>query len=151
ALARRLAEESVARLFLPFVALQQVALAASSSSVEAFPASLREVMSAGEQLYVTPQVAALFARLPGAQLHNHYGPPETHAVTGLALAGDAAAWPERPSIGRAVDHARVFLLDAWLQPAPMGVPGEIWVGGAGLGRGYLGRPELTAERFLPDP
>ncbi len=151
ALARRLAEESVGRLFLPFVALQQVALAAASSPGEAFPASLREVMSAGEQLYVTPQVAALFARLPGAGLHNHYGPSEAHAVTWLALEGDAAEWPERPSIGRPVDHARVFLLDAWLQPAPAGVPGEIWVGGAGLARGYFDRPELTAERFLPDP
>jgi amino acid adenylation domain-containing protein len=151
ALTRLLAEEQVERLFLPFVALQQVALAALETDGEAFPASLREVMSAGEQLHVTPQVAALFARLPGAALYNHYGPSETHAVTGLDLTGDPALWPERPAIGGPVDHARVFLLDAGFQPVPAGVPGEVWVGGAGLARGYLGRPELTAERFLPDP
>ena len=157
ALTRLLAAEQVERLFLPFVALQQVALAAletadaGNAGDPAFPASLREVMSAGEQLHVTPQVAALFARLPRATLYNHYGPSETHAVTWLDLTGDPALWPERPAIGGPVDHARVFLLDAGFQPVPQGIPGEVWVGGAGLARGYLGRPELTAERFLPDP
>ncbi len=149
ALAALLADEAVERLFLPFVALQQVATAAIAGGP--FPASLREVMSAGEQLYVTPQVAELFGRLPGAELHNHYGPSEAHAVTWLRLTGEPAGWPERPSIGRPIDHARAFLLDAWLQPAPLGVPGDIWVGGPGVGRGYLGRPELTADRFMPDP
>jgi amino acid adenylation domain-containing protein len=148
ALTRLLAEQRVERLFLPFVALQQLAMAALEAGCHLH---LREVMSAGEQLYVTPQVAELFARLPGAELHNHYGPSETHAVTWLDLAGDPAAWPERPPIGEPIDHARVFLLDAGLQPVPLGVAGEVWVGGAGLARGYLGRPRLTAERFLPDP
>ncbi len=153
ALARLLADERVERLFLPFVALQQVAIAAigtmaGEAGAGGLPASLREVMSAGEQLYVTPQVAELFARLPGSSLHNHYGPSETHAVTWLALAGDAAGWPERPSIGRPVDHARTFLLDAWLQPVPVGVAGEIWVGGAGLGA-RLSRAPGAHRRALP--
>ncbi|MES1244348.1 MAG: non-ribosomal peptide synthase/polyketide synthase [Acidobacteriota bacterium] len=148
ALARLLAEERVERLFLPFVALQQLAMAGLEG---AFPSSLREVMSAGEQLYVTPQVAAMFSRLPGAELHNHYGPSETHAVTWLRLSGDPAAWPERPPIGGPIDHARVYVLDPDLNPVPLGVAGEIWVAGAGLARGYLRRPRLTAERFLPDP
>jgi amino acid adenylation domain-containing protein len=150
ALVRLLAEERVERLFLPFVALQQVAIAALEAE-GSFPEGLREVLSAGEQLYVTPPVAELFSRLPGAELHNHYGPSETHAVTWLALTGDAARWPERPAIGVPLDHARVFLLDAGLQPVPVGVAGEVWAGGAGLARGYPGRPRLTAERFLPDP
>ncbi len=108
-------------------------------------------MSAGEQLYVTPQIAALFAALPGSALYNHYGPSETHAATWLALEGDPAAWPERPTVGRPLDRARVFLLDPDLRPVPAGVPGELFVGGAGLARGYVGQPELTAERFVPDP
>src|SRR6185295_6291617 len=107
--------------------------------------------SAGEQLHVTPQVAALFAALPGAALYNHYGPSETHAATWLALAGKPGAWPARPTVGRAVDHARVFLLDGDLQPVPAGVAAEVYGGGAGLARGYLVQPGLTAERFLPDP
>jgi amino acid adenylation domain-containing protein len=148
ALLRLLAKQRVERLFLPFVALQQLALAARLGE---FPAHLREVMSAGEQLYVTPQVAALFAALPGAALYNHYGRSETHAATWLPLAGAPAGWPERPAVGRPLDHARVFLLDADLRPVPVGVPGELFVGGAGLARGYFFQPELTAERFLPDP
>ncbi len=147
ALVRLLAGQRVERLFQPFVALQQLAVAAAGGPP---PASLREVMSAGEQLHVTPQVAALFARLAGAELHNHYGPSETHAATWLRLEGDPALWPQIPTIGRPVDHARLFLLDAGLQPVPAGVPGEVWIGGAGLARGYM-RADLTAERFLPDP
>ncbi|HET9227885.1 MAG TPA: condensation domain-containing protein, partial [Thermoanaerobaculia bacterium] len=148
ALARLLAEQRIERLFLPFVALQQLAMAALEGEL---PLHLREVMSAGEQLYVTPQVAELFSRLPGAELHNHYGPSETHAATWLDLHGDPSRWPERPPIGVPLDHTRLFLLDADLNPVPAGVAGEVWVGGPGLARGYLDRPHLTAERFLPDP
>jgi amino acid adenylation domain-containing protein len=147
ALVRLLAEERIERLFQPFVALQQLAMAAGDGPL---PASLREVMSAGEQLHVTPQMAALFARLPGSSLYNHYGPSETHAATWLPLHGDPGGWPESPTVGGPLDHARVFLLDADLQPVPDGVVGEIWVGGVGLARGYM-RADLTAERFLPDP
>ncbi len=148
ALVRLLAEERIERLFQPFVALQQLAMAAADDGP--LPAALREVMSAGEQLHVTPQVAALFARLPGISLYNHYGPSETHAATWLALHGDPGRWPESPTIGGPLDHARVFLLDADLRPVPVGVPGELWIGGVGLARGYM-RADLTAERFLPDP
>ncbi len=154
ALCRMLAEQRIERLFMPFVALQQLAVAAGTPGVleaAAFPAALREVMSAGEQLYVTPEIAALFARLPGAALYNHYGPTETHVATWLPLGGDPRGWPERPAIGRPLDQARVLLLDERLRRVPLGVAGEIWVAGAGLARGYLGRPDLTAERFLPDP
>ncbi len=185
ALLRLLAAERIERLFVPLVALQQLAVAAAESQgrdsrdfrdsrdyrdeegsrpgdlllvpevpgVPEVPSSLalREVMAAGEQLYVTPQVRALFAALPGSVLHNHYGPTETHAATWLTLDGDPARWPERPSIGRPLDNARIFLLGPGLEAVPAGVPGELYVGGAGLARGYFGRPDLTAERFVPDP
>ncbi|HSS78404.1 MAG TPA: amino acid adenylation domain-containing protein, partial [Thermoanaerobaculia bacterium] len=91
------------------------------------------------------------AGLPGAVLFNHYGPSETHVATWLALDGDPAGWPERPSVGRPYDNARIFLLGPDLGVVPAGVPGELYVGGAGLARGYVAHPELTAERFMPDP
>jgi len=148
ALLRLLAAERVERLFAPLVALQQLAVASAEDGADL---SLREVMAAGEQLYVTPQVRAFFAALPDAVLFNQYGPTETHVNTWLTLDGDPAEWPERPSIGRPIDNDRVFLLGPAQESVPAGVPGELYVGGAGLARGYLARPDLTAERFVPDP
>ncbi|HKI06704.1 MAG TPA: amino acid adenylation domain-containing protein [Thermoanaerobaculia bacterium] len=89
-------------------------------------------------------------RFPGAALQNIYGPTE--------VAIDAATWTCAPlpagrsvPIGRPVAGKRLLVLDAALDPAPAGVPGELYVGGPGLARGYLGQPALTAERFVPDP
>jgi len=153
-LARRLAEADVERLFLPFVALQQLAdrLARPETPV---PGRLRRVITAGEQLQVTPQVVEAFRRLSaatgGTALHNHYGPSETHVVTELILEGDPARWPALPSIGRPISGVTAHVLDHALSPVPMGVPGELFLGGLSPARGYLGRPEQTAERFLPDP
>jgi amino acid adenylation domain-containing protein len=144
-----LAERSVERLFLPFVALQQLAEAARARPGVHPP--LREVVTAGEALQITPAVAALFVSLPGARLHNQYGPTETHVVTAETLTGPPASWPALPPIGRPVDGDLVRVLDPGLEPCPAGVPGELCLGGAALARGYLGRPDETAARFIPDP
>jgi amino acid adenylation domain-containing protein len=142
--------ERVERLFLPFVALRQLAEAAEARGRGG--ESLRDVVTAGEQLQVTRAVHSWFGRLPECRLHNQYGPTESHVVvTALTLADDPASWPAHPSIGRPLARAAIRLLDPALQPVPAGVPGEIHIGGAALARGYLDRPELTAERFVPDP
>ncbi|MBL8344484.1 MAG: amino acid adenylation domain-containing protein [Rubrivivax sp.] len=141
-----IAERGVHRIFMPYVALQMLA----EASRDAAPGTLRDVVSAGEQLQVTPAIRALFARLPGAQLHNHYGPTESHVVTAHELDGDAAAWPDIPPIGAALPHVRVALraedgnVDASL------AEGELLLGGDTLAHGYLGRTDLSAERFRSD-
>ncbi|GGS82868.1 amino acid adenylation domain-containing protein [Nonomuraea spiralis] len=88
---------------------------------------------------------------PGTLVVNEYGPTET--VVGCCAyevaAGDAPAGPV--PIGRPVAGTRLYVLDGSLRPTPAGLPGELYVAGAGVARGYLGRPGLTAERFLPDP
>ncbi|HEY0133948.1 MAG TPA: amino acid adenylation domain-containing protein, partial [Nannocystis sp.] len=85
---------------------------------------------------------------PGRRVVNAYGPTEATVVaTWFACRADGAA----PPIGRPLRGVTVHVLDAAMQPVPIGVPGELYVGGNGVARGYLGRPELTAERFLPDP
>src|SRR5439155_4884377 len=86
------------------------------------------------------------------RMFNLYGPTETTMfVTYRPIrAADTKDGP-RSVIGRPVAGRRVHLLDAFLRPVPIGVPGEICIGGAGLARGYLARPDLTAERFVPDP
>ncbi|MEW5926813.1 MAG: amino acid adenylation domain-containing protein [Gemmatimonadota bacterium] len=140
--------EGVERLFMPSVALQHLAEAAEARGL--VPSRLREVVTAGEQLRVTEPLRRWLAAV-GAPLHNQYGPSETHVATALALEGDPAAWPLLPAIGAPVANARCYVLDGGLRPAPVGVPGELYLGGACVARGYLGRPDLTAERFLPDP
>ena len=84
-------------------------------------------------------------------MHNHYGPSETHVVTALTLDEQPENWPARPSIGAPIWNTRMYVLDAGLEPVPVGVAGELYIAGAGLARGYLNRPGLTAERFVADP
>ncbi len=146
----------IARVFLPSIALQALAGAAADQPADRpadrpAPRALRELVTAGEQLQVTARVRQLCRRLPGVRLHNHYGPTEAHVVSALALAGEPLDWPALPAIGRPIPGATIRLLDGWLEPVAIGVPGEIYIGGVCLARGYHGRPELTAERFLPDP
>jgi amino acid adenylation domain-containing protein len=142
-------QQKINRLFLPFVALQALADAAAATQV--YPESLREVMTAGEQLKLTPALVAFFEALPGCVLFNQYGPTECHVVTQLRLAGPPTAWPALPTIGQPIANALVVILDEDLWPAPDGEIGEIGLGGACLAEGYLHQPALTAEKFLPWP
>ena len=109
--------------------------------------SLRHVICSGEALPFHLQEQ--FFKLLPAQLHNLYGPTEA--------AVDVTHWTcQRDSerkfvpIGRPVANTKVYVLDGNMQPVPIGVPGELYIGGVQVGRGYHNRPELTAERFLPD-
>ncbi|HIK04822.1 MAG TPA: amino acid adenylation domain-containing protein [Trichormus sp. M33_DOE_039] len=144
ALFNLLTQQGVERLFLPFVALQQ--LAEVSANVESLP-PLREIITAGEQLQVTPALKNFLQRLGNCTLHNQYGPTETHVVTAFTLEGDVNEWPILPPIGQAIANTQTYILDKYLQPVPMGVRGELYIGGANLARGYLNRPDLTAEKF----
>jgi non-ribosomal peptide synthase protein (TIGR01720 family) len=148
ALARLLSEARVERLFLPFVALQQLAGAVAAGAP--LPVHLRDLVTAGEQLQITPAIADLI-RCTGCRLHNHYGPSESHVVTAHTLVGDPGTWPPLPPIGRPIAGAQVRILDGRLRPLPVGAPGELCIGGLSLARGYWGRADLTAERFVCDP
>jgi acyl-coenzyme A synthetase/AMP-(fatty) acid ligase len=108
--------------------------------------SLRYVICSGEAL-PAPLQDRFLARLPSAELHNLYGPTEA--------AVDVTAWRCRAGdatvpIGAPVANTRVYVLDDPGLPVPTGVPGELFLGGVQVARGYLGRPSLTAERFVPD-
>ena len=141
-LARWLAEQQVTTLhFVPSM------LRAFLEAEGAEALALRRVIASGEAL--PPEVAArFFDRFPDAELHNLYGPTEAAVdVTAHRCRPGEAAVP----IGRPIANLGVHLLDVHGEPVPPGTPGELFIGGAGVGRGYANRPDLTAERFVPDP
>ncbi|ARZ71697.1 peptide synthetase [Streptomyces albireticuli] len=148
-LLRLLDREGVERVFLPYVALQQ--LAETSAALGLVPRALRVLVSSGEQLRVTQEIRTLCAALPGAVLENQYGPTETHVATAFTMTGDPATFPALPPIGRPVAGAEAHVLDDRMRPVPAGARGVIHLGGGCLADGYEGRPDLTKERFVPHP
>ncbi|CAK0769723.1 Amino acid adenylation domain-containing protein/thioester reductase domain-containing protein [Gammaproteobacteria bacterium] len=144
-----LMEQEIERLFLPPVALHQLSMTAID--LEITPFHLREVITAGDQLQITPTVINFFSNLHHCSLHNHYGPSETHVVTAFTLHGSSSTWPKLPPIGQPIDNNQILLLDETLQQVPLGNCGELYIGGVGLARGYINRPELTAARFIRNP
>ncbi|MDF5726912.1 MAG: amino acid adenylation domain-containing protein, partial [Rhizonema sp. PD38] len=116
------------------------------------PASLRIVIVGGEeaQLEKVKHWHTCVAHLPHPpQLFNSYGPTEATVITTLHRFNSAAV--TSVSIGRPISNAQVYILDQYLQSVPIGVPGELHIGGASLARGYWQRPELTAEKFIQNP
>ena len=110
------------------------------------PGSVRTVNLAGEPLPTA--LVKQIHELPGIKkVYDLYGPSETTTYSTCALRS-----VEGPAtIGRPIANTRIYILDPRLQPVPIGLPGEIFIGGDGVARGYLNRPDLTAEKFIPDP
>jgi len=134
------------------------AMLEESGALAGTPA-LRALLTGGDALHRRPEPGSTF------DLINHYGPTESTVVatcspvlpappaSPAAQAAQGAPGPSLapPPIGRPIANLRTYVLDRSLEPVPIGVPGELHVAGVGLSRGYLGRPALTAERFVPDP
>ncbi|CAM8828998.1 amino acid adenylation domain-containing protein [Burkholderia pseudomallei] len=106
-------------------------------------AGMRTLLIGGDRLSRWPD-----SMPPGQMLVNNYGPTE---ATVVATSGRLQPGEATPPIGRPIANTRVYVLDAWLRPAPIGVAGELYIGGVQVARGYLNRPELTRERFIDDP
>ncbi|MEV0174181.1 amino acid adenylation domain-containing protein [Streptomyces sp. NPDC050803] len=124
------------------------ALAARFATDTSAFASLTEIASTGEQLRLSESVIAFFEALPDCRLINNYGPAETHVVTSYRFTGPPHTWPRHAPIGRPIQNVTLAVLDPDGQPAPHGAVGELVIGGVCVATGYLGQPELTAERFL---
>ncbi len=108
--------------------------------------SLRELLVGGEALPLA--LAAQLGRTVGGGIHNMYGPTETAIWSTTQLLGKNGG---DVTIGRPLANTEIYLLDKHGQPVPVGLPGELFIGGDGVARGYLNRPELTAEKFVSHP
>jgi amino acid adenylation domain-containing protein len=141
-------EQGINELLAPHLAIEALAAVTREQGVEV--PTLTEIAQAGEAFRLTENIR-YFSRTPGRQLRNHYGPAETH----VCIAYDVPQiWDEAmhiAPIGRPIWNIQVYVLDSGLEPVPAGVAGELYIAGIGLARGYLGRPELTAQRFVANP
>jgi amino acid adenylation domain-containing protein len=136
ALIRLLRDQTVTNITIPPSSL-------ATLPIEGLP-SLRTIIVAGE-----PCSADLVARwASGHRFFNAFGPTEATVWATVAECVDVG---RKPPIGRPIANTQIYLLDAHLQPVPIGVSGEVHIGGAGLARGYLNRTDLTAEKFIPNP
>ncbi|HEY0733388.1 MAG TPA: amino acid adenylation domain-containing protein [Herpetosiphonaceae bacterium] len=112
------------------------------------PPSVRVINLAGEPLS-RALADGLYQAVPTTRVYNLYGPSEDTTYSTYTLV--APHEPRPPTIGRPIANSQAYVLDAQMQPVPIGAVGELYLGGVGLARGYLGRPDLTAEKFIPDP
>ncbi|MCX6046750.1 MAG: amino acid adenylation domain-containing protein [Chloroflexi bacterium] len=150
--------------FLHFLAEQKISIASLPSAywhqwamsmaidMAPLPAHLRLVITGMD--VVQAEAFALWQAKIGSRVRwiNVYGPAETTCASTFYEAdfATAAQWPRVP-IGRPIANTTLYVLDAALNPTPIGVPGELYIGGAGVARGYINQPALTAEKFIPDP
>lgn len=148
ALARFISQQAIEKLFLPVTALLQLAEAVDGN--RHVPTALREVITTGEQMHITPAVANFFLRTD-AILHNHYGATEFQDATTHTVDGDPKGWPPLVPVGRPLHNVQVYLLDDAQHPVRIGKEGEFCIGGVGVARGYHNRPDLTDEKFIPNP
>ncbi|MCP4156895.1 MAG: amino acid adenylation domain-containing protein, partial [bacterium] len=113
--------------------------------VRLIPHVVRHIVTAGEQVVVNDKFREYLQR-EKVYLHNHYGPSETHVVTTLTLEPEEKI-PTLPSIGNPIANTQIYIMDKGQNLLPQNIAGELYIGGAAVGRGYLNNPELTAERF----
>ncbi|MGV0104585.1 Non-ribosomal peptide synthetase [Nostoc sp. DSM 114160] len=144
-----LQEKQIQRMFLPVVGLQQLAEVALGNDI--VNTGLQEIITSGEQLQITPAISLWLSQLTDITLHNQYGPSESHLATSYTLPNAIDTWPLLPSIGRPISNTQIYILDKYLQPVPVGVQGEVYIAGALLAQGYFNRPQLTQEKFIPNP
>jgi surfactin family lipopeptide synthetase A len=150
ALQRFIKQHEIERIFLPCAALQPFAEALCSSGESGEALSYTDVIVSGEQLNITLPIRTMFEQHPRLRLHNHYGPAETHVVTGYTFPADRSSWVSKAPIGKPIFNTQIYLLDEYGELVPQGVIGELHIGGASIGPGYFNNSELSDAKFVPN-
>lgn len=136
----------ITHLFVPYVVLKN--LAENIASLPHAALWLDEVMVAGEQLKLTDDISSLLGKHIG-RIVNQYGPTEAHVVSSYTI-GNGGPMPALPPIGKPIDNTQLYILSPARQLVPVGVTGELYIGGVQVAHGYLHKPQQTAEKFIRD-
>ncbi|MES2894129.1 MAG: amino acid adenylation domain-containing protein, partial [Bacteroidota bacterium] len=139
-------QQQLTHLFIPYIVLKTLVESIEERDYEAF--SLEEIIVAGEQLKLTDDIKALQQKT-GLAIINEYGPTEAHVVSSYRIPAEGT-WPALPPIGKPIDNTKLYILDGQQQLVPVGVPGELCIGGVQVAAGYHNLPQLTAEKFGTD-
>jgi amino acid adenylation domain-containing protein/thioester reductase-like protein len=142
-------QQSITVLDLPTAFWQQLTSELSTSKLN-LPLSLGLVIIGGEK--ASPDTVLTWQQCVGRKIRlvNSYGPTEATVVATTCDLSEQDFRQEIP-IGKAVSNVQTYILDAHMQPVPIGIPGELYIGGKGIARGYLNQPDLTAEKFISNP
>jgi amino acid adenylation domain-containing protein len=142
-------EKEIVTLSMPYAALKAMFSEIPTEEFEGH--SIQEIISTGEQLYVSGGLRIFLRNNPAVKIHNFYGPSETHVVTGISYCFQDEEIPEKASIGKPIHNTYIYILNKQMQLVPIGVEGEIYIGGWNLAKGYIGNSDLTAKKFIKDP
>jgi amino acid adenylation domain-containing protein len=142
-----LSRHRIENLFLPFSYLNFL-FTETGRWHESFRHHLKHMITAGEQLKVTPGLEAFLNQNPWIKLHNHYGSTEMHVVTSYTLDAASAAQTPIPPSGKPISNTRIYILDEYFHPVPVGVWGELFVAGACEFPGYINNSALTAKKLI---
>ncbi|MCP5052297.1 MAG: AMP-binding protein, partial [bacterium] len=134
-------------LSLPMAVLKMIFNEAHYAAI--FPGCVRHIQTAGEQVVINDAFRN-YLKTNHIYLHNHYGPSETHVVTALTI-DPSNDIPGLPAIGKPVCNTVIYILDRYGHLQPVGVAGELYIGGVQVGRGYLGKAEISHEKFTANP
>src|SRR5690606_28188494 len=146
-LLRHIETHEIRTIFMPSSLLNQ--MFNSKEYLDEVPTTLRNIVTAGEHVIVG-ELLKTYLEHHEIFLHNHYGPAETHVVTGCIIIPYTSI-PTMPSIGNPIQNTQIYILDLGMHQQPVNVAGELYIGGDQLGDGYLLNPELTDELFIDNP
>lgn len=144
-LAGVIAKHKIELITMPFAGLN---LMLGNANNRSFLVSLKHLITSGEQLVMHDHIKEFLLENSQAQIHNQYGPSETHVVTAHSISGTDALLPTLPPIGRPISNVQVYVLDKQGGLAPFGTAGEIVIGGLALAKGYVADASLTERKFV---
>jgi amino acid adenylation domain-containing protein len=131
---------------MPFSALNAFCIETNIEQMQGH--NIKYIVSTAEQLYVNEGLKRFLENNPGVELHNHYGPSESHVVTSYRMSPEMNNMVSRASIGKPISNSTIYIVNAARKLVPIGVEGEVYIGGANLATGYLNKEALTKERFV---